>query len=162
MACAPSEDSDQSGHPPSMISAFAVCMKKAWVLSYPLSAQRRLLSDWTDLSIRWAHRSFRWFCREVAHIAEIERNCFACAFMFWTANKNKKKWVPLRAMKTFIRQKSTLFRLIKPHQWLCNDPATKTRGNKMQFSEAFSDYQFNYCLSNFALGQKFHLSKCRR
>ena len=36
--CAPSEDSDQPGHPPSLIRFFAVRMKKAWVLSYPLSA----------------------------------------------------------------------------------------------------------------------------
>ena len=36
--CAPSEDSDQSGHLPSLIRAFAVHMKKAWTLSYPLSA----------------------------------------------------------------------------------------------------------------------------
>ena len=35
--CAPSEDSDQPGHPPSLIRGFAVRMKKAWVLSYPLS-----------------------------------------------------------------------------------------------------------------------------
>ena len=37
-------------------------MKKAWVLSYPLSAQRRLWSDWADtqadLSLRWAHSHF--------------------------------------------------------------------------------------------------------
>ena len=38
MACAPSEDSDQPGHPPSLIWVFAVRMKKAWILSYPLSA----------------------------------------------------------------------------------------------------------------------------
>ena len=31
---------------PSVIRVYAVCMKKAWVLSYPLSAQRRLRSDW--------------------------------------------------------------------------------------------------------------------
>ena len=42
MACVPSEDSDQPGHPPSLIRVVAVHMKKAWVLSYPLSAQRRL------------------------------------------------------------------------------------------------------------------------
>ena len=48
LACAPSEDSDQPGHPPSLIRVFTVCMKKAWVLSYPLSAQRRLWSDWAD------------------------------------------------------------------------------------------------------------------
>ena len=41
--CAPSKDSDQPGHPPSLIRVFAVRMKKAWVLSYPLSAQRRLI-----------------------------------------------------------------------------------------------------------------------
>ena len=38
MACAPSEDSDQPGHPPSLIRVFAFCMKKALVHSYPLSA----------------------------------------------------------------------------------------------------------------------------
>ena len=36
--CAPSEDSDQPRHPPSLIRVFAVRMKKAWVLSYPLRA----------------------------------------------------------------------------------------------------------------------------
>ena len=46
--CAPSEDSDQPGHPPSLIRVFAVRMKKPWVLSFHLSAQRRLWSDWAD------------------------------------------------------------------------------------------------------------------
>ena len=40
--CASSEDSDQPRRPPSLIRVFAVRMKTAWVLSYPLSAQRRL------------------------------------------------------------------------------------------------------------------------
>ena len=40
--CAPSEDSDQPGHPPSLIRVFAVRMKKAWTLSYPLNTQQRL------------------------------------------------------------------------------------------------------------------------
>ena len=57
--CVPSEDSDQPGHPPSLIRVFAVRMQKDWVLSYPLSEQRRLWSDWVDaqadLSLRWAH-----------------------------------------------------------------------------------------------------------
>ena len=56
----PREDSDQHGHPPSLIMVFSVDMKKAWVLSYPLSAQQRLWSDWVQ--------SFCWFCREVAHL----------------------------------------------------------------------------------------------
>ena len=42
----PREDSDQPGHPPSLIRVFAVRLKKAWVLSYPLSTQQRLWSDW--------------------------------------------------------------------------------------------------------------------
>ena len=65
VACAPSEDSDQSGHPPSLIRVFAIRMKKAWVLSYPLSTQRRLWSDGVaalaDLSLRWAHSHFVGF-----------------------------------------------------------------------------------------------------
>ena len=63
--CAPSEDSDQPGHPPSLIRVFAVRMKKAWILSYQLSAQRSLWSDWADaqadLSLRWAHTHFVGF-----------------------------------------------------------------------------------------------------
>ena len=63
--CAPSEDSDQPGHPLSLIRVFAVRMKKAWVLSYPLSARRRLWSGWADaqadLSFRWAHNHFVGF-----------------------------------------------------------------------------------------------------
>ena len=63
--CAPSEDSDQPGHLPSLIRVFAVRMKKAWDLSNPLSAQRRLWSDWVDaqadLSLLWAHTHFVGF-----------------------------------------------------------------------------------------------------
>ena len=55
----PREDSDQPGHPPSLTRVFDVCMKKAWVLSYPLSTKRKLWSDWADAqadpSLRWAH-----------------------------------------------------------------------------------------------------------
>ena len=65
MACAPSVDSDQPGHPPSLIRVFVVRMKKAWVLCYTLSAPRRLWSDWAeaeaDLSLRWAHSHFVCF-----------------------------------------------------------------------------------------------------
>ena len=56
MACAPSEDSDQPRHPPSLIRVFAVRMKKAWVLSYPLNTQRRLIRlggcpGWSESSL---------------------------------------------------------------------------------------------------------------
>ena len=60
--CAPSKDLDQPGHPPSLIRVFAVHLKKPWVLSYPLSAQRRLWADaQADLSLRWAHTHFVGF-----------------------------------------------------------------------------------------------------
>ena len=53
-------------------SVFAVRMKKAMVLSCPLSAQRRLWSDWADsqadLSLRWAHMPLCWFCHDAAQI----------------------------------------------------------------------------------------------
>ena len=75
MACAPSKDSDQPGHPPSLIRVFAVRMKKAWVLSYPLSAQWRHWSDWVDaqadLSISWVHRGFCRVCPEAAHLFKV-------------------------------------------------------------------------------------------
>ena len=48
MACAPSKDSDQPGHPSSLIRVQA------------------------DLSLRWAHMPFCWFCHEVAEIMELK------------------------------------------------------------------------------------------
>ena len=67
MISSPSKDSDQN-----WIRFFPVRMKKAWVLSYPLSIQRRLWSVWADaqaeLSLRWAHKSFCWFCNTQAHM----------------------------------------------------------------------------------------------
>ena len=70
MACASSKDSDQPGHPPSLIKVFTVRMKTALVLSYLLSAQWGLWSDWVDaqadLSLGWAHMPFCWFCHEAA------------------------------------------------------------------------------------------------
>ena len=47
-------------------------MKKSWVLCYQLSTKQRLWSDWVDaqadVSLRWMHRSFYWFCYVQAHI----------------------------------------------------------------------------------------------
>ena len=71
MACAPSKDSDQPGHTPSLIRVFAVRMKKAWVLSYPLRAQQRLfrLGGCPGWSESWlGTQSFCWFCHEGAQI----------------------------------------------------------------------------------------------
>ena len=63
MACAPSEDSDQPGHPPSLIRVFAVRMKKAWTLSCPLSE----CPGWSE-SLLGAQPQY-WFCHEAAHFS---------------------------------------------------------------------------------------------
>ena len=63
--CAPSADSDQPGHPPSLIRVYAVRMKVTWTLNYRLSAKRRVWSAWVDaqadLTLRWAYNHFVGF-----------------------------------------------------------------------------------------------------
>ena len=60
--CAPSEDSDQPGHPPSLIRVFAVRSMGSPGPKLSSCGQRRLRSDWADaqayLSLRWAHSHF--------------------------------------------------------------------------------------------------------
>ena len=51
--CVPSEDWDQPAHLPSLIRVFAVRMKKPRALSYLLSAQQKLWSDWRDAQTDW-------------------------------------------------------------------------------------------------------------
>ena len=66
--CAPSEDSAQPGHPPSLIRVFVVRMKKSWVLSYPLSSQRfGGCPGWSESSL--GAQSLCWFCHVAAHMA---------------------------------------------------------------------------------------------
>ena len=64
-------------------SVFAVRMKKAWVLSYPLSAQWRLRADWadaqSDLSLHWIYMPFCRFYHALAHI--------------WTAKVQIGMWI---------------------------------------------------------------------
>ena len=74
LTCTPSEDSDQPGHPPSLIRAFAVRMTKPWALIYPLSIQKRLWSDWADaqadLNRQWEHVLCCWFCHATLTLVE--------------------------------------------------------------------------------------------
>ena len=51
-------------------SVFVVRMKKAWVLSYPLSAQRRLWSDWADAQadLSLGAQSLCWFSHVAAQL----------------------------------------------------------------------------------------------
>ena len=76
--CAPSEDSDQHGHPPNQIRVFTVRSVGSWGPIVSSCGQRRLWSDWADaqadLSIRWAHRLFCWFCHETVQLFKITGN----------------------------------------------------------------------------------------
>ena len=66
-------------------SVFAVRIKKPWILSYPLRAQRRLWSDWNDaqadISLRLAHMQFCLFCHAAALLY--------CCLIFDSIKKNK-------------------------------------------------------------------------
>ena len=72
--CPPSEYSDKPGHSHNLISHHCPHEEtlNPYTCSYPLSAQRRLLSDWmdaqADLSLRWVHRSFCLFCHVLAQM----------------------------------------------------------------------------------------------
>ena len=70
--CAPSKDSDQPGHPPSLIRVFAVHSVGSLGPKVSSCGLRRLWSDWADaqaeMSLCWAHMPFRWFWCETAHL----------------------------------------------------------------------------------------------
>ena len=113
MACAPSEDSDQHGHTPSLIRGFAVRMKKALVPSYPLSTKRRLWSDWADaqadLSLRWAHISFvgfvmRWL-KYLSDVNEINRRETLLSVANWVLKTSFKWSVCLRTISAVSKFK---------------------------------------------------------
>ena len=109
MACAPSEDSDQPGHPPSLIRVLAVRMKKAWVLSYPFSEQRSLWSDWADA------QSFCWFCHEAAHVVivlwsaslkmefrKLDHPSFILLCKWYSVNPSRSLWRSRWVHKLFL------------------------------------------------------------
>ena len=68
MTCAPSKDADQPGHPPSLIS---LSCPHEEALGPWLSLER---ADWSDthvdLSLRWEHKSFCWFCRAQPNVIQ--------------------------------------------------------------------------------------------
>ena len=53
-------------------SVFAVCLMGSWGPNVSSYVQWRLWSDWVDaqadLSLRWVHMPFCWFCHEAAQI----------------------------------------------------------------------------------------------
>ena len=107
--CAPSEDSDQPGHPPSLIRmprlirVFAVRTKKHWVLSFPLSAQRRPWSDWADaqadLSLLWAHTHFVGF---VMSRLKCCKKMYKCTFFSQFIHFRRYCWRKMYKVLTFF------------------------------------------------------------
>ena len=77
--CAPSEDSDQPGHLPSLIRVFAVRFMGNWGPKLSSCGQRRLWSYWADaqadLSLRWVHSHFVGFVmRRLISFYQLETN----------------------------------------------------------------------------------------
>ena len=78
-------------HPPNLIRVFAVRSVGRWGPNVSWCGQRRLWSDWTDveadLSLRWAQRSFCWFCHAMAHLfsQEWDGSC-SCSWAFEEAH----------------------------------------------------------------------------
>ena len=82
MTSAPGKDLDQPGRPPSLIRFFAMCFMGSKGPEASSCKQRQLSSAWADakadLSIRWAHRTFCWFCPAAAqmHLVIISEQLF--------------------------------------------------------------------------------------
>ena len=75
----PMEDSDQPGHPPGLTRVFAVRSMGSQGPKAPSCGQQRLLitlaDAQADMSLRWMHRSFCWFCRAPAHFSPESSKC---------------------------------------------------------------------------------------
>ena len=103
-------------------SVLAVRMKKAWVLSYRLSTQRRLWAD-ADLSLRWAHSHFVGFV--------MRRLIFWTLFSYNHLGRVKRIWylTPMRAAKV---QASLRIRAVSPEPPLLAHTSSESRGTFRQ------------------------------
>ena len=102
--CAQRSRSDQPGHPqpgypPSLINLRCALSGYSWGPNVSSCGQRRLWSDWADtyadLSLRWAQRSFCWFCHEVAQISLVTKQN-----QIWTVIKVRQYYS--RRTKVFV------------------------------------------------------------
>ena len=90
---------DQPGHPPSLIRVFTVRMKKAWVLSYPLSTQwiPRLIWVFAGrtliLLVLSCRGSCGFLCQTLFSVMESTKNCLL-EMLVRTTVKFLKIWTP--------------------------------------------------------------------
>ena len=105
MNCAPSEDSDQPGHLPSLIRIFAVCMKKPWALGYPFSTSED--SDQTG----WMPMLIRVFAERVVHFVGFVMRWL---ILFLVPENKVHQWFNLKkyALHVFL-----LIWLLQNHFW---------------------------------------------
>ena len=103
-------------------------MKKPWVLSYPLSAQRRLWSDWADaqadLSLRWAHSQFVGFVMSRLRL-------YLEVFSMWYMDRVKRIWY-LSHMRAAKVQASLRIRAVSPEPSLLAHTSSESRGTFRQ------------------------------
>ena len=76
IACAPSEDSDQSARIHRLIRVFAVTMQTLCIFNYLQRALQRLCSDFADAQInpshRWAHMQSCRKCCATVHYDNVD------------------------------------------------------------------------------------------
>ena len=130
MTRAPSEDSDQPGHPPSLIRVFSVRMKKAWVLSYPISAQQRLWSDWSSLFTQWVAKDPSFVHADSKDSDQTGRTCHFVGFVTRWLKYGKLSLTHLIHFSDFTETKELTWR----HQHIpSHRPLSKRRrSRKMQ------------------------------
>ena len=89
--CVHSQDSDQPGHPPSLISECLLCTQ--WVAKDP--SFRHADSEDSDqtgrmprlICLRWAHMPFCWFCHELAHLLCMRSHMYVLELLIWQTDK---------------------------------------------------------------------------
>ena len=87
----------------SLIRDFAVRMKKAWVLNYPLSALQRLWSDWVDAQAESSlgAQSLCWLCHVTA---QLSLNSFLpCTFWHHCTLAYPSTKLPNKSSSGFLR-----------------------------------------------------------
>ena len=105
-------------------------MKKAWVLSYPLSAQQRLWADWADaqadLSLHWAHSHF--VCFVMSRLKCLDQHVRPWSMSSLWAKKSFASFTTLElSAKTLIQLYHKNPKISDMRKIYCNHPKSWTR-----------------------------------